>query len=125
MSGLPPRPPRGKTSSGLTSLERRKHLESLDGSTAFIQERSENTEGHECEHCASRRSKIKAMQQEFQQLRELLITKKSVLEIPDSAQTEKDAASPEELALIQESAKLRITIDTLMRFQVCISNIRS
>ena len=113
-------PSRGKTFTGFTDKERIKKLQSLEGSAAYkttpLDSRGETT----CVRCAGRKQRISAINREFQQLRELLITEKSVLNVCSSPAGNEIASSGEELELIQEGAKLRLTIDTLMRFQVCI-----
>lgn len=112
------RPLRGKTSSGLTSLERLKQLHSLDGSLAYSDKISHSYVGQRCARCVARRQKIQELKEEFNELRKILISNKAVLNIPEETQQTGNLPPEEGLDLVQESAKLRITIDTLMRFQV-------
>lgn len=109
--------PRGKTFVGLTSKERCRQLQSLDGFSAYASPSSQEKSPRFCSSCKSRRQRIVELEQEFRDLRERLLSKRTVLDVLDTS-TENMSSSPTELALIQESAKLRITIDTLMRFQV-------
>lgn len=70
---------------------------------------------HWCERCEERRTKLARLQREIDRMRHLIINDDIVtLEVPSDT-----VVSPEVLELAQESAKLRITIDSLMRFQVC------
>ena len=115
-------PRRGKTLTGLTAKERERQIHKLDGSSAFSPK--SNKEGIPvCKKCQQRKEFIASMEKEFHNLRQVLLNKSRVPDLSENDQLfDKDArksSSSVQLALIQESAKLRITIDTLMRFQVC------
>lgn len=109
--------PRGKTFVGLTSKERSRQLQSLEGFSAYANPHSQEKSPRFCSSCKKRRHRIVELEQEFRDLRERLLSKRTVLDVLDTS-AENTSSSSTELALIQESAKLRITIDTLMRFQV-------
>lgn len=67
-----------------------------------------------CERCEERRTKLARLQREIDRMRHIIINDDIVtLEVPPGT-----GVTPEVLELAQESAKLRITIDSLMRFQV-------
>lgn len=110
---------RRKSVPGLTSKERLKQLQSLDGAQAFSPVLDQSDVGQGCQRCAERKKKIVELEKEFADLRKVLISQKRVIDVSDKPGKKGSTRGREELALIQESAKLRITIDTLMRFQVC------
>lgn len=112
---------RAKTFTGLTQKERARQLNSLDGSAAFTAVAGFGNR-HTCARCAERRQRLEQLEREFGELRANLISKERVLATEDEQAAGR--ASAKELALVQESAKLRITIDTLMRFQVCSEYLR-
>ncbi|KAI0559185.1 hypothetical protein FGB62_165g016 [Gracilaria domingensis] len=107
--------PRGKTFVGLTSKERSKQLQSLDGFAAYASSSAREKQPRSCSTCEMRRQRFLELEKEFNELREKLLSK-TVLDVLENT-SEDMSSSPLELVLIQESAKLRITIDTLMRFQ--------
>lgn len=109
-------PKRGNSFKGLTSKERRNQLRSLQGSTLYNKSTSESEHTHDCSKCSAKRKRIQELEDEFQTLRDTLLSKQVLNEIKIE---DLGSSSSSQLALVQESAKLRITIDTLMRFQVC------
>lgn len=113
------RAPRGKTLTGLTSIERSKHVNSLMGSSMFSSEETlKKVTQLSCRQCAEHRELLLKLQQEFFSVRDRLISEKRVLNFAGDATT-LSRRSSNKFALVQEGAKLRLTIDTLMRFQVC------
>lgn len=110
--------PRGKSFTGLTHKERERQLSSLDGASAYRASKHVSITPN-CARCVARRNRLAELEKEFAQLRRKLINvERELSEQLVDQQTPQHAASPADIALVQESAKLRITIDTLMRFQV-------
>lgn len=66
-----------------------------------------------CELCEGNRLKIARVQREIEKMRDLIINDPIVALAPP----EGEVVSPEIAELVDESVKLRITIDSLMRFQ--------
>lgn len=107
---------RRKSFRGFTEKERSKQVRSLNGSAAIASNNRENSTRHHCVQCQRRRDRILHLETEFKQLRELLLNKQRVFF--SNEQENQNQLNQQEISLVQESAKLRITIDTLMRFQV-------
>eukprot|EP00171_Calliarthron_tuberculosum_P009809 IDg9809t1 len=99
---------------GLTEKEHQRHVAALDGAAAYrLSAVSPAQPRPQCKRCAARRLRLGEIRSEFERLRSQIISD----DIVSMAPCDPDA-EPEVVELIQESAKLRITIDTLMRFQV-------
>lgn len=110
---------RPKSVTGLTVKERLKQLQGLEGCKVF----SSNLDGAKppvqgCQGCELRLRKLEELEKEFEVLRKDLLSGRRRLEVAEKTEKEKKRGQ-EESALIRESAKLRITIDMLMRFRVC------
>ncbi len=105
------------SSVGLTEKERQRYdIERLASDVEVFNVATTNCSSsrHWCERCEERRTKLARLQREIDRMRHLIINDDIVtLEAPANS-----VVSPEVLELAQESAKLRITIDSLMRFQV-------
>lgn len=108
------------SSVGLTEKERQRYnMSRLASDVEVFNVSVSNSKGcnsprHWCERCEQRRAKLARLQREIDRMRHLIINDDIVtLEVPSDT-----VVSPQILELAQESAKLRITIDSLMRFQV-------
>ena len=106
----------------MTEKERSKQMRNLTGFETIHPHFRHSLKSQYCEKCVKNRDRIRQLEREFNELREQLLSKKRIF---DSNVTEKreekskrGTPSDGKLALVQESAKLRITLDALMRFQL-------
>lgn len=91
---------------GMTEKERERVVASLEHT-------EEESRGGNCAKCDARRRRLDEIRAEFERLRTHIISDDVVEMTTPYGETE-----PELVELAQESARLRITIDSLMRFQV-------